>query len=112
LEPDRTLAALLGLVLGCYGLAMGAVLSLADRRINQLAQSRGASPYPYSWKSLLAVPFVQALHLVCVAAASMARQIDWRGISYQLEGGGRVRLLEYRPYRQEAELAHSNVSLL
>ena len=102
----------LGASLAFYAAGMAIALSWADRRINSLARERGSEHYPYSWRSLLAVPLTQVVYLASLASASFLRQIEWRGITYQLEGAGRVRLLGYQPYQRAAHMPAADTSLV
>ena len=67
-------------------------------RGNMLKRLEHVPPYPPIWKLIPAIILAQSIsmrHLVkCITAPS----VDWRGVTYALEGGGRVRLMEYRPY--------------
>jgi cellulose synthase/poly-beta-1,6-N-acetylglucosamine synthase-like glycosyltransferase len=87
-------------------------LSIADRQINRLAQKRGAPPYPYPWKLLLALPLTQAVYLAALVSACFIRKIEWRGITYQVDGSGRVRLMEYRPYQRASHVRKADTSLV
>jgi hypothetical protein len=106
------LAAAVGVALAVYGLGMTFALSWADRQINRLAQARGAAPYPYPWKTLLAALLTHTFHLACLTSASFVRRVEWRGITYEVNGAGRVRLLEYRPYQQAAQVRQAETSLV
>jgi hypothetical protein len=80
--------------------------------LNHLAQSRGAAFYLSSWKFLAALPLTRIKHRVSRASSSFLRHINWRGIPYRLERAGRVRLLEYRPFRRSGWEAVANDSLV
>ena len=36
--------------------------------------------------------------MVALIATPLLRRIDWRGVTYDLQARGRIRLREYRPY--------------
>ena len=38
------------------------------------------------------------MYLVCISSAAIMREIEWRGITYDVTGPWNVRLLKYRPY--------------
>jgi glycosyltransferase involved in cell wall biosynthesis len=102
----------IGVALGAYVAGMVLPLSWIDRRVNRLVQARGAPPYPYCWKLLLAIPLTQVVYLAALTSACFLRTVEWRGIRYAVDGSGSVRLLEYRPYREVAQGATSDKSLV
>jgi cellulose synthase/poly-beta-1,6-N-acetylglucosamine synthase-like glycosyltransferase len=87
-------------------------LSIADRQINRLAQKRGAPPYPFAWKLLLVLPLTQAIYLAGLVSACFLRKIEWRGITYEVDGSGRIRLMEYRPYQRASHVRKADTSLV
>jgi hypothetical protein len=93
------LASGLAAALVLYALGLGLCLAWADRQINRMVQARGEAPYSFSWPSLLAGPFTMAVYLACLVSASFVRRVEWRGITYTLEGARRIRMVEYRPFR-------------
>jgi hypothetical protein len=99
-------------LLAGLGVALAAAWVWADRQINRLAHRRGEEAYGFSWRSLLAVPLTMAVHFTCLVSASFLRKVEWRGITYELEGRKRLRLLEYRPFRSEPQAADPNSSLV
>jgi hypothetical protein len=89
----------LAATLGLYSLGLGLCLAWADRHINRLVQARGGAAYSFSWRSLLAAPFTMAVYVICLISAAFVRRVEWRGITYNLEGARRIRMVEYRPFR-------------
>jgi hypothetical protein len=98
-EGVWALAAGLAAALALYSLGLGLCLAWADRHINRLAQARGEAAYSFSWRSLLAAPFTMAVYVACLVSAAVVRRVEWRGITYNLEGARRIRMVEYRPFR-------------
>ncbi len=49
--------------------------------------------------TLLAIPLSHAIYFACLISASLARKVDWRGITYELITPRIVRLVEYRPFQ-------------
>jgi hypothetical protein len=105
------LAAGLAVALALYALGLGLCLAWADRHINRLVQARGGSAYGFSWQSLLAGPFTMAVYVACLVSAAFVRRVEWRGITYALEGARRIRMTEYRPYRSAAQERDPHPSL-
>ncbi len=84
------------------------VLEVVARRV---IKDRGEQVTPVRLKSLIAAPVAQAVFFGCLVAAMLRRRIEWRGVTYVLEGTN-VRMLEYRPYQPvPAEALDATVSL-
>jgi hypothetical protein len=81
-----------------YSLALGLCWIVADRQINRLVQARGELPYSFPWRSLLAAPFAMAVYVACLISAAFVRRVEWRGITYKLEGDRRIRMVKYLPF--------------
>ncbi len=103
-----------GAGLGLYGLGLTSALVVAEQRIRALArrQGRDVPVLAFSWKWLPAVLLTQFLHFGCLFSALCLRRIDWRGITYAVESSGKLRLLEYRPYRAGVQDSFPSQSLL
>src|SRR5207248_6170185 len=96
----------------CSSDLMSLALSWADRMINRLTQQHGAASYPHPWKTLLAALPTQVFHLAALVSAGFVRKVEWRGITYEVNGSGRIRLLEYRPYRPAAQHSQAETSVV
>jgi hypothetical protein len=105
------LAAGLAAALALYALGLGLCLAWADRHIDQLVQARGEAAYSFSWRSLLAAPFTLAVYVACLVSAAFVRRVEWRGITYALEGARRIRMVAYRPYHSIAKERDAHPSL-
>ncbi len=62
-------------------------------------------------KLLVSLPLTQAVYSAAIVKTMFMRNVDWRGISYVIDGPFDVRLLEYRPFQTEPESQDSMVSL-
>ena len=51
-----------------------------------------------SWKLALAAPLTQIVYLGALVSVSFLRSVDWRGVTYELNGSTPVRLTAYHPY--------------
>ena len=60
-------------------------------------------PYPAA-----ALP-TQSFHLAALVSAGFIRKVEWRGVTYEVNGSRRVRLLEYRPYQPAAQRSPQTV---
>jgi cellulose synthase/poly-beta-1,6-N-acetylglucosamine synthase-like glycosyltransferase len=104
----------LGAVLGLFLLGMLAALVRVERHIRRLARARSENvpAYTLSWKFLPAIPLALVLHLAGLIEAHWMRRVAWRGIVYELEAKGAVRLTEYRPYQPSPQRSGQERSVL
>jgi cellulose synthase/poly-beta-1,6-N-acetylglucosamine synthase-like glycosyltransferase len=98
--------------LALYGLGLGYLLLRAERHIRDLARERGEEVAPMPWQTWAAIPLTQAVYLAALLSASFMRRVDWRGITYELQGPRDVRLVEYRPYLVAARGPDRSASLI
>jgi hypothetical protein len=99
-------AAWAGAGLGVHVAGSALVLACLEMAVRRLVRGRGE---PAGWltpRALATLPAaLVALHAVYAAAvvgAVRLRTVEWRGVSYRVDGPWQVRLLGYRPYRDEA----------
>lgn len=89
-----------GLVAHLVGLA--GLLALLDGAVGSLLASRGEPVAPWSWdrwvRIVLAISLTQIVYPLAILECCLTKQITWRGITYQLLGRGRVRMVEYVPF--------------
>jgi hypothetical protein len=85
-------------LLATYVLTLGLCLAWTDRRINRLIEERGEATYPFTGRCFMALPFTLFVYLSCLVTAALARQVQWRGITYAVESRRRLRMVKYRPY--------------
>jgi hypothetical protein len=83
--------------LAIYSFAMALCLGGADRQINRLLQARGEPRYPFTGRSLVTAPFTAAFYVACLISAAFVRRVEWRGITYVVEGANYLRMVHYRP---------------
>ncbi len=89
-----------GLAIYITGMLLGIMLlELAARRI---IRRRGEAT---SWITLpavawfvLAVPLTQVIYTAALFKAAMIRQVEWRGVTYNIRGPWDIQLVEYRPF--------------
>lgn len=116
------IAAVLGdsAALGSVGLSFSLFLaSLAvpipfiEAAVRRIVRRRGEATFPYSWAEIVkiaaALPLTQACYAAAVATLLRARQIEWRGIYYRIEGPLKVTRLNDGAYQnvEDAELNRS-----
>lgn len=68
------------------------------------APESGRSPQPFPFAAaghfLIALAVLQAAHPWAVLSALFARKVKWRGVEYQIQRDGSIRMSEYRPVRE------------
>jgi cellulose synthase/poly-beta-1,6-N-acetylglucosamine synthase-like glycosyltransferase len=67
------------------------------------ALTRTARARSLSWKRIAAVPLTLVMAIFAMLATLFLRTIEWRGITYAIEGRDRIRLLAYRPYGRSTD---------
>ncbi len=113
---------LLALIWGAWGAALCAGLTVAvhlglgcglvrlDGRIRQLVQNQ-TTPPAVSAKALLALLHTHVVYFAALVTAALLRRVDWRGVTYEVAGPWKVRLVEYRPYRAPTREVGKQVSV-
>ena len=74
---------------------------LIRRHIDEVSVTRAAISLRHILALLAAIIVAQVLHGLVLVMAQLCRTVTWRGVTYQLEGKGGVRLLSYAPYVQD-----------
>ncbi len=102
---------------GLLALYFGGLLTalvVEDGLIVRLVRVRGqkAPALRLSWKIVPAFLLTHFLHLVCLISALQVRRVSWRGVTYHVEGPGKLYMLEYRPYRTTGDLSQVGKSIL
>jgi hypothetical protein len=92
-----------GGLFGLYLAGMMSALSVGEWVIRRIVRARRSDvpPVTFSWKTIPALLLTQALVFHCMFATIFLRRIDWRGITYAIDGPENIRLLEYRPFRSQ-----------
>jgi cellulose synthase/poly-beta-1,6-N-acetylglucosamine synthase-like glycosyltransferase len=96
-------AALSAGIIGLYFTGLGLNLAWTHYHINRLVQARGEPTFSFAWQFALAVPCTLFVYFACLLSAALARRVEWRGITYSLEGKGRIRMTGYRPFGDPPE---------
>jgi len=99
LVGDWFSAGLMAAVVGTFALGLAGAMSWIDNCLRSMARTRGDHLPGSSWKLALAGPLAQVLYLAALVSVSFIRKVDWRGITYELDGPTPVRLTAYHPYQ-------------
>jgi cellulose synthase/poly-beta-1,6-N-acetylglucosamine synthase-like glycosyltransferase len=88
-----------GLLVG-YFLAMTAAVLTIDLALCRITNTsrRFLSALNFSWKLPLVFVLAHVVNFICFAMALTLKRVDWRGVTYAVDGPGRVQLVEYRQF--------------
>jgi cellulose synthase/poly-beta-1,6-N-acetylglucosamine synthase-like glycosyltransferase len=93
--------------LNCFGISYFLCLLPLIGAVREIVGERGE---PTVWISLhgvlkmfLAFPLTPIVYAAATLAAAFARQSEWRGIRYKIDGPWEVRMEEYRPYKSQSD---------
>jgi hypothetical protein len=92
-------------ILAVYVTGLGTSFAWANRNINGIVRARGESIHRLSWATMLAMPVTLMVYLACLISAALVRRVEWRGITYSLKSGGRIRMQAYFPYRDVTKIS-------
>ncbi|HEY1067472.1 MAG TPA: glycosyltransferase family 2 protein [Pirellulales bacterium] len=99
---DGLAAQWLGMGLAGYFVGLWVCIYALESAVRTAARRRGED---VNWLSPtgvvkigLQVPFTQTVYTGALAQSTTIRKVDWRGVSYTIDGPWGVRLVEYRPY--------------
>ncbi|MGG6270649.1 glycosyltransferase [Leptolyngbya sp. AN03gr2] len=85
-----------------YIACLGCLIGWIDLNVRQLVQTRSEPVPPLSGiamiKTLVGIPIVQILGAVVILSTLLIKQVEWRGIVYQVKGAWAIRLLNYCSY--------------
>ncbi|MBC8113199.1 MAG: glycosyltransferase family 2 protein [Candidatus Saccharimonas sp.] len=81
-----------------YAIGVGLMTVWEDAVVRNRVLAQGGELEPFHPESLLTLPFVVVFYAACWISALTLRRIRWRGISYDLLPGGRLQVVEDRPY--------------
>ena len=98
-----TFAVLLNSVLYAYFILLLILINLWQRAVRQKLMLRYELLPTFSLKTLLkltiAIPMAQLACAIALWQAVLTKQVEWRGITYQVKGPWDIKLIEYLPYQ-------------
>ncbi len=88
-----------------YWLGVFFALPVMDHAVRRELQNRGEELAPASlWGTLKSMAMIPVTHCVYTAALirlHFLRKVEWRGVEYEILPGGKIRLIEYKPYTKK-----------
>jgi cellulose synthase/poly-beta-1,6-N-acetylglucosamine synthase-like glycosyltransferase len=99
-----------------YGIgSLSIILALNYYVLKVLKTPDGQSITPFSLATLLqimaAIPLMQFIYPIALYSVMLMRNVNWRGVRYEVHGPWDIRLVEYQPYRSIPQLANVNTSV-
>ncbi|MDB9371864.1 glycosyltransferase [Nodularia sphaerocarpa] len=98
-----------------YILVMALLITLLEQGVQQLLWEYNKPMKGFSFqflvKLLLAVPLAQLISTLATASIIVKRNIQWRGIVYQVKHPFDIRLIEYKPYQKSLQPLDSKASI-
>ncbi len=98
-----------------YWAAMLLLLVLMEGSVRRIVRSRGEATNWLTINIMLkfppAIAWTQILYPKVMISMFFMRLINWRGICYQVSGPWQIRLLEYRPYKNNNNPTDARASL-
>ena len=101
--------------LGAYYLGMLSLLVIMERSVRRIIAKRNQTT---SWlsphaaiKGLVAVPLTQFVYAASLFAATFSHKVQWRGMSYRVDGPWKIQMLDYRPFRKDEHTNKTAASL-
>jgi hypothetical protein len=103
-----------GIVL--YGLGSLSILIVLDQHVRKVLKTPGNRSVPaFSLVNLaqilLAVPLMQFIYPLAMYSVMLMRNVNWRGVRYEVKGPWDIKLVDYQPYKPTQQFANSNTSV-
>jgi glycosyltransferase involved in cell wall biosynthesis len=103
-----------GLIL--YGIGSLAIILALDHSVRKvLKMPNGQTMEAFSLAKLLqimvAIPLMQFIYPMALYSVMLMRNVNWRGVRYEVHGPWDIRLVEYQPYRPVPQLVNANTSV-
>jgi cellulose synthase/poly-beta-1,6-N-acetylglucosamine synthase-like glycosyltransferase len=103
-----------GLVLyGIGSLLIILVLEHYVRKVLKTPQERPIASFslPKLFQILVAIPLMQFIYPIALYSVMLMRDVNWRGVRYEVHGPWDIRLVDYQPYKPIPRLANANTSV-
>jgi hypothetical protein len=69
-----------------------------ESNMGRVVETNGAPRVTPPWQVFFVGLTLQFVYLWCLVSVLWVRKIDWRGITYDIQGPTKVRMREYSPY--------------
>ncbi len=103
---NGTAAAWLAFGLLFYTASMPILLGVLEQSVRINVAGRGDSVAWMTWSTpfrlVAAIPLTQAIYAAALISAALVRRVEWRGVTYRVDGPRGIRLIAYEPFRATA----------
>ncbi|MDR0704052.1 MAG: hypothetical protein LBF88_03610, partial [Planctomycetaceae bacterium] len=104
--------------LGSFAVYWGGVfgtLPIMENNIRKLLEQRGESLKAWGIKqtflTLLMIPVTQIVYTSALIQLYFLRRVEWRGVEYEIGTKKQVRLIEYKPYKNDCLTENNSHSI-
>jgi hypothetical protein len=87
-----------------FGVTIGWLMQYVEREVDSLLGDRSIGNGSRPLMLALAAPITQVIHLIALVRAYMQRNVNWRGIDYEVRSGMDIVRRNYSPYAHEKQL--------
>jgi glycosyltransferase involved in cell wall biosynthesis len=99
-----------------YGLGSLTILLVLDNSVRKVLKTPRQKPVPaFSFANLVqilfAIPLMQFIYPLAMYSVMLMRNVNWRGVRYEVSGPWDIKLVDYQPYKPTQQFANSNTSV-
>jgi Glycosyl transferase family 21 len=92
------------------------IILVLDHYVRKVLKTPNGAPVaPFSFATLLqimvAIPLMQFIYPIALYSVMLMRNVNWRGVRYEVHGPWDIRLVDYQPYQPISRLANANTSV-
>jgi Glycosyl transferase family 21 len=92
------------------------IILVLERYVRKVLKTPDGKPVaPFSFATLLqimvAIPLMQFIYPIALYSVMLMRNVNWRGVRYEVHGPWDIRLVDYQPYQPVPRLADANASV-
>jgi cellulose synthase/poly-beta-1,6-N-acetylglucosamine synthase-like glycosyltransferase len=103
-----------GLVL--YGIGSLSIILVLEHYVRKVLKTPRELPIasfslPKLFQILVAIPLMQFIYPIALYSVMLMRNVNWRGVRYEVHGPWDIRLIDYQPYQPTPRLANANTSV-
>jgi cellulose synthase/poly-beta-1,6-N-acetylglucosamine synthase-like glycosyltransferase len=103
-----------GLIL--YGIGSLSIILVLEHYVRKVLKTPGEKPIasfslPKLFQVMVAIPLMQFIYPIALYSVMLMRNVNWRGVRYEVHGPWDIRLVDYQPYQPVPRLANANTSV-
>jgi cellulose synthase/poly-beta-1,6-N-acetylglucosamine synthase-like glycosyltransferase len=101
--------------LAAYQLMNMSMLALLEHSVRRIVSARSQIVNWIGWRGMLntvwAIPLTQLVYAASLFSATFLRRVEWRGVTYRINGPWKIKLLKYEPFNDESRSPDTRRSL-